>query len=94
VGDFEVAARGYALLTRDVHNNLAALGDRHYLDTGENGTVAFFADNSDKSEMQLSMATGYLLRSAEMVHRAFQTGDTAVSELLLKFDPTRKTRNP
>jgi hypothetical protein len=82
----------YALLTLDVHNNLAALGDRHYVDTGENGTITFFADNSGKSEMRLSMATGYLLQSAEMVHRAFQTGDTAVSALLLEFDCARKER--
>jgi hypothetical protein len=29
-----------ALLTLDVHNNLAALGDRHIEDAGENGTIA------------------------------------------------------
>jgi hypothetical protein len=44
----------------DVHNNLTALGDPHYLDTGENGTVAFFADNPDKSEMRLSIFGGGL----------------------------------
>lgn len=80
----------YALLTLDVHNNLAALGDRHYTEAGENGHISIFAESADKSEMRLSMATGYLLQSAEMVHRAFKTGDAVVSELLLEFDRSRK----
>jgi hypothetical protein len=84
----------YALFSLDVHNNLAALGDRHYLDIGENGTMAFFAEDSNKTDMRISMATGYLLQSAEMVNRAFQTGDTIVPELLLEFDRARKARKP
>jgi Family of unknown function (DUF5677) len=80
----------YALLTLDVHNNLAALGDRHFEDAGENGTIAIFGEGTGKStESRLSLAMGYFLQSAAMIHHAFRTGDTSVLHLLQEFDRTR-----
>jgi hypothetical protein len=81
----------YKLLSLDVHNNLAALGDRHIVSQGEARTVALFGEEALRSvPLRLSLATGYLLQSAEMVHCAFRTEITVVRHLLEDFDRARK----
>jgi hypothetical protein len=80
----------YALMTLDVHNQLAALADRHDFEPGDpNTTIAFFADNAVKSAMRLTMATGYLLQSAQMIHKAFQTNTPVVAQLQSEFELSR-----
>jgi hypothetical protein len=73
----------------------AALGDRHIEDAGENGTIVIFGDGAGKSaESRLSLAMGYFLQSAAMMHHAFRTGGTSVARLLQEFDRTRSPLAP
>jgi hypothetical protein len=81
----------YALLTLDVHNNLAALGDRHFVNQGEKGTITIFGYDPLRSvPLQLALATGFLMQSADIVHQASRTNVTVVRQFLEDFDRAHK----
>ena len=74
----------YADLCLDAHNNIAALTQRHVRAVGTDGhlEISVLGDpDVDAVVRHLSMGVGFLLESAQLIHGAFGTIPTAITEL-------------
>jgi hypothetical protein len=84
----------YALFCLDTHNNAAALTERHISERADGSTMISVFGKYDPQTVarRLEVGLGWLLQSARMIHRAFETPAPQVEELAARPERERRAR--